>query len=85
MGSWVLLSEDGGFSIYILVIDAVILCLLFSTDYTMYVYIYILMYIYIYIYIYMYIYICIYIYMWFFNNWMLNTKNSLASMVLEVF
>ena len=44
MGSWVLLSEDGGFSIYIyiyiLVIDAVILCLLFSTDYTMYVYIY---------------------------------------------
>ena len=47
MGSWVLLSEDGGFSlyIYILVIDAVILCLLFSTDYIMYVYI--LMYIYI--------------------------------------
>ena len=75
MGSWVLLSEDGGFSIYILVIDAVILCLLFSTDYTMYVYI--LMYIY--------VYICMYIYMWFFKNWMLNTKNSLASMVLEVF
>ena len=54
MGSWVLLSEDGGFSlyIYILVIDAVILCLLFSTDYIMYVYI--LMYIYIYVYIYIY-------------------------------
>ena len=63
------------FYIYILVIDAVILCLLFSTDYTMYVYI--LMYIYVYIYM--------YIYMWFFKNWMLNPKNSLASMVLEVF